>query len=261
MKKYFRLYWKKNRELLFPILSLLLIALSFWYILMPQLRNVATSFSKLREETDRLEAVQEKSETLKSLFSTGVGQYIKDVETALPSEKEIASILISVENVAQETQFTLDTLQFVPGLVSTESANTKLESIPKSPNSNEPQVVETKSSTPALVVNVKGRGNTELFNAFFEKLLHVRRIYDIESVKVEYVPDSEDLVFADLTLFAYYLPPITTIGAIEAKLPEISSNDETLLSTIQSMPDVTQSVTIESSETSVPVGKTNLFNF
>ena len=74
-----------------------------------------------------------------------------------------------------------------------------------------------------------------------------------------YFPDAQNFVSADLVLYAYYVPPITTISAIETPIIEITQEEQTLLAKVAQFPEIGIQFTVGQTPPEA-VGKTNLFS-
>lgn len=264
MKRLFRKYYKEYHEYLLPVLGGIGIILLSLYVLIPQVQSIINTIQITSEKGAQLKKFVAKRELLNSVTSGSTQVLLKDAEAALPLEKDAASILIALENLSQQSLFTLDSVSFTPGLVSTESGTITQTNNPavKAPP-KQTQTGKSAHGAQILTVSIKGKGETTQFVAFLDLIYKIRRIFDILDMRIAYTVDEPDFLSTEMTLQTYYLPPISEISAIDAELPRISATEQKILADIAKFPILTRTVASTSSfepENLLPVGKTDLFS-
>lgn len=257
MKRKLKRILRTQSDVLLQIFIVGIALLIVTLVYMPKVAQIVTKISTYNNEKTRMESLKFKLSSLNSMSESDTKSLYSVAESALPSEKDFPSILIAIDNLAQETNFTLDDVSFAPGIVSTESAVKVDEGINQTSVSE--QVKETESGALALMVTVKGRGTTAQFDEFVKRIPMVRRLFDIESVKASYFTDVEDLLLTELVLRAYYLPPVAEIGSVESQLPEFTAENQNILNLLETYPDLNFVQAISEGSQDVPLGKTNLF--
>ncbi len=264
MKRIFKKFYKQYHEYFLPFLGGLGIILLSLYVLIPQIRTIIELIQLTSEKDDQLKILVTKRELLDSVSAGSTQTFLSDAELALPREKDAASILIALENLSAQSKFTVDSVSFTPGLVSTESGNLpQPKDTSAKQNSAKKAPEKSAHGAPTLAVAVKGKGETAQFAEFLKLIYKVRRIFDIGEIRLAYTADEPDFLSAELNLQTYYLPPITEIGAIDTELPRISATEQKILSDLASFPVVSKSISIPTGETGTEllpqVGKKDLF--
>lgn len=236
--------------LLVTLIGLIIVMVSF-YIILPQVRNLVGNYQLLSEEKAEVSKLIMKRNVLESVDSNFTAKYLADAEAAIPSEKDAASILVALENLSGSAQITIEQVDLTPGLVSTSAATTSaITTVAGS--------ITTRRGAQSLVVDVAAKGSTAQIMDFIRQLQNMRRVFDIESLQLSYPLTTEDFLTADMKLHAYFLPPITEIGAIEAELPQITPGEEKVLSELTQKPILSESLVGEIDISGV-LGKGNLF--
>ena len=222
-------------------------------VLIPKSQEIFSLRGSLTEKEETLKKLEEKKTILASIDAVSVVKNIKEVKSALPGEKDAASILITLENISNTTGFSIDSITLSPGSVSTGSAKPKIKSAP-----SDVDVVSRKGNS-SLAVNVKSRGTTAQLSGFLKTLGSSRRLFDIGSVDITYSTDEPDFLSASFSLFAYFLPEINSIGAVDAPVARISAAEQQVIDTVVKFPDYS-TISIDSSQVSQsPLGKSDLF--
>lgn len=235
------------------IVVLLIIVLSLM-VLIPRTQGIFEKRQLLSQAREQLAGLEKKHSLLQSIQSDTSLKYLADSESALPSEKDAASILVSLQNLSTISQFGVDAISFRPGLISTESATAKTPATPAT------AVTATSVKGAQIIpVAVTTFGTSDQFLAFVEALLGSRRLFDVQNVQVG-MRGAENVINASFSLLAYYLPLSGKIGALDSILPELTADEKVILSQLVAMPDVGQElVGAQIATPSGQLGKTNLF--
>lgn len=227
-------------------------------VVIPTATQTLDNYRTWEDKKNQLAQLTKKRAILEGI-SDATLRLLSEAEAALPTEKDAAGILISMENLAQVTAYGVNNIDLFPGVVSTESAN---------PSSGDGQAVAAVAPDPNtrrkgadfLAVSVQTAGTTGQFLEFIRQVQGSRRIFDIESVNIGVATDSQDQLSAQFSLIAYYLPPITSIGRIDSELPNFTPEEQKLLEGLVSMPIMSATLLGTDAGAIVPVaGKTNLF--
>lgn len=251
-----RLLLKKYKILLFPLCAGIIILSTFIYVLLPQTRVIFQTFTKIQEQKVLLSGLEKKRTLLDSLDRESVLQNIAEVQIALPNEKEVGTVLVALDAISSKTQQGIDSISFVPGIVSSESAN--LEKGKKS-TAPEAEIIKRNGAI-TIPVKVGTRGTTAQFTEFLHNLENSRRLLDIASVDVKYYPDTPDFLSADFSVLVYFLPPITQIGSFESAIIALSEEEQQIIQKVAALPNYSHPTFDTATLPDLQrVGKTNLF--
>lgn len=231
-----RFFLGKAGLYIFPVLTGLVLAGLTFYILVPKIRELVDNYQQLDQKRQQLTKLQKKRLLLESTGSDLSVKLLQLAETALPQEKDAASILVALENLSVQTQFGIETVSFTPGAVSSVTAKAK------SKTSVSQGQATLRKGAQALEINVTTRGNTSQFLEFTRNLQAVRRIFDIISINVSYLADSPDILTADFNLAAYFLPPVLEITEVEEDLPQLTADEQKLLENLTSLPYISNTL-------------------
>lgn len=91
-------------------------------LLIPQVQEVLDLNAQIRKEEPRTEQLRDKLAALESIVATAEYQQVAVVEDALPSNKPLLELLMSLNTVAQQTGVTVTNFSLSPGLVASDSA-------------------------------------------------------------------------------------------------------------------------------------------
>ena len=251
---------QKYREFVIPAVSGIFIILVTLKVIIPQALQSIDRYSQLNNRIAQLDKLTKKHALLTSVTENETAGYLRDAEVALPTEKDAASVLIALENLSAATQLALDTVDLTPGLVSTDAAQAKPKGSPAPEKRSEITTTQTSRGVPALLISAKMRGSTDNLKNFLTQLANMRRFFDIETAQIGYFPDTPDFLSVEFTLNAYFLPPITQLGGVEAELPEITAQEKATLVKLATMPNLSQSLAPDAATPTSDVGKPNLFN-
>ena len=234
---------------LLPFLGGMLIVIVSFFVVIPKAREIPATRQTINEQEIRLVSLGKKRKLLESVESGSTKKYLDDANLALPSDKDVPSIITTLENTALSSGVTLDSLDLSPGVVSTESGTKENQG-------------ESRKGANLVTVSAVIRGSTEQFRDFVTKLHIVKRIFDIQSIKLSYFPDQKDILQGNFSLTTYYLSPITQIGGVETELPPISQEEQSLFAKLATYPDFTQIVEATTGGTisNEPLGKSDLFS-
>lgn len=244
-----RLALDRMRLYAVPIgLIIVMVVISF-YILVPQAINAISIYQALEEKQNQLDILNKKVALLTSLSTEELSK-LQDAEQALPSEKDATSIIIGLEAISSQTQSLIEQLNLTPGVVSTDSA--------QAATANQDQ--ELRNGAYTLAVKTNWRGSTDQFMNTLQTLYNARRLFDISKVTANFAGVDPNIIEYSLDLFSYYLPPITQITDLDTALPQITAEEQTILSALPSMPYVSNTFAVGAqTETNFGGGRNNLF--
>ncbi len=245
-----------------PLIAAIFVIGATVVYVVPTIKASFSTYAILDEKKVQLANLEKKRSLLTSIASSTL-VLLAEAEKTLPQEKDAASILTALDNLAASTQQGIDSIDLNPGVISTRSAETAAADSENTRTVQKPaqeNPVE-KNGAYAMQIQVATRGTTAQFTQFMTQIQKSKRIFDIEQLTVTYILDAEDFLTADFILNAYYLPPITEISKIEEPLPEFTAEEKVSLELLASLPYISAfAQTATESGVPVAVGKTDLFH-
>lgn len=254
----------KIKEYLIPVFSIIVVIALIPLVIMPQLNNITSSNKVINDNKDRLTSLTKKASELDKLSQNkdDLQKKLEIAESAMPITKDVAHLILGVQQVAIGAGLQVTDLKIQPGKTATASATIK--STPANQTTTQPTAPVTTSSTTSstadnLVFEMNLNGNLASFQTFMKSLETAKRILSLNQFKAS--PNSSDRsgnTFAfDVFINAPFsqLPTIAS-DQISQELPTLTSADQKLLDYLDSnsVVPVTQTPIPE-----VPTGVTDPF--
>lgn len=252
MKLFSALSLQKNFIYLYPLLVGVGVILLSIYVVFPQFQTIVEGREVISAKTTELTNLVNKRQILTSSDTIVLTEQILTIDSALPTEKDVSSILAVIENLSVITGLQINTVALTPGAVSTEAAEV---AIPGKPTER----IVTKQGVDALAVRVQSKGTTAQFESFLRSIQETRRIIDIESVSVVYSDTEPDVVNADFSLLAFFLPSSLTAEDLLTPLAVVTPDEVKNLELVSKFPDLNTTNSIATQSAEVQIGKSNLF--
>lgn len=122
-------YFLRTRKYLVIAIAFGLGAVSFFFVLMfPRVQSIQERRSELNREAKKLSVLEAKNELLANIEGTDLFADREQIHTILPSYKPLLPVIQRLEKISQENQVIVSGLTINPGIISTESADTKVKS-------------------------------------------------------------------------------------------------------------------------------------
>lgn len=188
----------------------------------PALQKDLVLFGAVQSEKDDVENLQKKSSLLASYLKDDLENLFTMVLSALPSDKSISTFMETVETVVAKHNLVIVSEEFERiGPVASQSDKTKSTGIE------------------ALGMILKVRGELSDLRAFFEDIIHVRRLVAVKDVDISFSVRSNQPE-AVIRLETYYAPLPSTIGSASEALPQLSEQQSQTLEKLSQYPVVYQ---------------------
>lgn len=209
-----------------PVISLIVVIILIPVVIMPQLNSIAASSKILNQNKGRLDQLESKASKLADLSTqkNDIQNNLKFVETVLPINKEVASLVLGIQELARNSGLAVSTFKIQPGKTATASATTA--------NSTSPQTQTTaatpKSTKDNLVFNLGLAGDMKSLRTFLAALETGKRILTLSQVKSTNTVGST--YNFDLFLNAPFgsLPQLTS-DQVSSPLAELTTENKKLL--------------------------------
>lgn len=225
-------FYRKYKLIIWPAVvgvSCLLIAA---LIIVPQL----LVYFNLRSEADglssRLGILQAKAQGLEQLNILDYNRDLDLAQAALPSEKQVPQALNMFQNLVTKSGLSLQNMKFISG-----DANLTTEY--------------------SFQLGVTVLGDMNSVKRLLLSMQKAPRIFRLESVSVQAIRTTTDIVEADVFLKVFYEPNSTNLGSVEQPIPQLSAADRQVLD------DLANKVRLSGSDSanfsSVPLGRSDPF--
>lgn len=200
---------KKYKNLFWPAVFFLVVVVIGLTFLKPKITGIFQLQKQIREDKKRLAQVTEKVNALEGLDEIELETKSEKVLEALPSEKNIASLLYTLKILGQQAGVVLKDIEVSPGELSTRSAQPKTK--------GEPEV-------PLLSFSLTIEGEDEKVRNFFDRIETTLPLMKISLIDLS--QKGEDSVDGNLKLAAFFLLLPKELGVIEKPLALITSQEE-----------------------------------
>ncbi len=175
------------------ILSLFTVSFFGFVAIRPTLKTIFELRKQIEDSRLVDEALQKKIDNL--IIAQQEYQLIKNllplINEALPSEADLTKALLKIENLANEYELTISSLQVGPITYQTKNEDSLVN---KEPN----------GTTATIDIQIQLKGHYQQINKFLEKLFNTRRIITTNSLALSPISQEEGLNLS-LKLNTYYL--------------------------------------------------------
>lgn len=235
------LYKLKKYEIVgasaFVILVILGLSITF---LLPNFRKAQEIYSQQRELRTRLTVLRKKDELLSTIDGKVYQDNINKLTSILPGSKDYVSLFNTFDNLQLKSGVTILKTDLQFGTISTASGNLKKD----------------KTSSAYLIpVKMDIIGDFDQINAFINSLTDLSGRM-ITMNKISWGTSVEGLYTVSLEGNSYFYPLPSKIGGVDSPLKETNEKDQKILDKVASIPFQIE----EENNTSLPMGKQNLFN-
>jgi len=223
------------------------------FAFLPLVRNVKDTNGQLKDQKMRLKRLSDKISVLNSLNEQDINSQLSQVETALPSNKSVAALVVGIQNLAAGTNLIVDGITLSPGPVATASAKPAQSTtpVPSTPTTVSPSTNTTLVSVAdsSLTLDINLTGSISSFKEFLSRLERAKRLSFVDNINfTQNSKGSYDVSISLITPFRSV--PQLSGDIVSNPLPTLSSQNEETLKIINEFVDYTN---IQIPETSVGV--------
>lgn len=238
-------------SLIIPGLTIIIAAVSFWFVLKPSVENILAGRENLEKNKKELAVLAEKVDFLKRIDDSELASDLNKAESALPSEKSIPGLLGGLERMANEASASIESFSTSPGIVSTASA----ETAGSAADSNlQMKLTDFQLPSPFVGFTITLKSNYGQLKSFLARFRQAARVMAVTDLNFTSKSKSlEEQVQVTMSLAAYYQNLPMTITKIGEPISPISDLDRKVLGKVRSLEVYSLTPPL------VPTGKTNPF--
>lgn len=212
---------------IYPVLVGLASLFLILFLILPQIRGFFSGRENLQQVKENLKILTAKAEDLAAINEDTLKQKLGVALTALPLEKDFAQVLGVLQDVAQVSGVSLTSIQVGQAQASSESG---------------------------FAVKVEVVGSKFTLATFLRDVENASRVMKVQGVELAFSRTREG-ADASILVDVFYAPTPQALGAVTESLPQITTEDEAIISSLSRAPVSTFSAT-----SSLPRGKANPFD-
>lgn len=241
--------FNKYKIYLLPVVTALVVLYLWTYFLQPKVSDIVIARQELAKGQKRLADLTKKASELQNFDSPELKEKFAILDSAVPSEKDVAGFLLGIQRIANEASVSVGLIGISPGLVSTESAQ---------------KTTKQEELLPAKVII---KGSFQAVRDFISRTIRARRLITIDGLSLSgnAAQKADEAISLELSMAIYYQPLPTSLGAISAPLENFTPEEEEIYQRLKTyayysyfqsgpLPEAVQSGGV------IPVGKVDLFN-
>lgn len=233
------------KEFYFPILVALAVIIFSPVFLVPKIKQIIKTREAIAAQETQINQLSQKLSDLKSLSEPDLLDSSNLVIEALPSQKDFYKILALSKKIFSDKGAFLNSFDFAPGKVSTDSASKlKADSLDSS----------------QMLLKVNFTASYDNFVSLLEAFSKTLPLMEIDNIKFDSVKATASASFPDLagilTIKSYYSPLPKFLADLASPLPKISSQGKSLIEELRTFGKFVPEVLIEQPAV---VGKDNPF--
>lgn len=214
---------KDFKKYFFLLLSLVIVFPLFIFFTKPQVEKIKENEKILKEGKEKLAVLRQKRDLLAGLNNEGLSQWVKKINFILPSEKNIDSLLFTLDRISSEASVSVESVAFSPGVLEKKKQEGKTPTPVRS--------AENKNSL-EIVLLVDGR--IENLELFLKKLKEDFQAVKIKKLNMSFpvIKDERNISTAEIVIETYYKAASLTLGAISEPIVPLTKKEEKLLEEI-----------------------------
>jgi Tfp pilus assembly protein PilO len=175
-----------------PVIVLIVIFAVSLLVIRPKINDILKIRKEITQNQQKLDKLDKKLSSLKVLGKEEIKTQLKTLSAAIPSAKDPANLVITIEKLAADSSITLESFSLTPGGISTQSA-------------------QTDKTTDRMDFKLALRGTYQSLKDFLANSLKTVRIIAVQSISVSAGGETGELDFAtELSSFYNPLPKITS---------------------------------------------------
>lgn len=239
----YRRYLRQYKDLLYPVLVVILLFTMVKYFFQPKISDILTWRDEIKSQEEEIQELSLYINYLKELADSTLEIEEEAVNYALPEDKGVVSLIVTYDGLSNIEEVELNPFTIKAGVITDEEEDRRARSSQKEIVPGEPR---------ELSFDMKG--TTEFMNSaknFINEILSTRRIFEIEDLEWDFKDDGR--VDMQYSLVAFYLPDPKPRSTVRQQ-----KDNEEILKIVSriSQAKVYEEEVLEA----VPLGKENLFS-
>lgn len=215
----------KSLAVAVPVLSILISIGIAFFIVWPKFNEVLALRKANKEMVVRAEVLENKAQSLQGLDRSLLTRQLELSEQLLPSQRNIFTLLATVENAATASGVLLDKVDVVSDSLNESTSAQAAASAASGAKSTKGTSVQIKLSLASSYSSLL---------QFLGSLLTTSRVIEIEDLNVSSAKGEGSALSATFTLRAFWNPLPSDLGAIENNLEKLTAAEAQLLDKVQS---------------------------
>jgi len=216
-----------RRFLLMFIFLCLLIFLTIFFAIIPQINKIYSIQQNINQESNKLRQLQSKLSALQDAQTLQLVENSEIINRAFPSYKPLLELMAGINLVAKQSNTGIADIELSPGLISTQSAEQTL-SDPKLKNK------QIDKGFKSLSVNLKIVGEMAGINQFLSSIERISPLSNVTKITLtekKKAGSNLSSFEADLEIVAYYFTQ-TIKSTVDAALPNVGASEMELIKEI-----------------------------
>lgn len=190
----------------------------------PQVSSFMTTWQNFQQTKKDVAALTDINSALTTQNASSIKPYLDRATFALPDEKKTAGLISGLTNFANNYGVAIQTLEFSPGLISTQSASTGFLS------TNETGDVIIPGGVRAVPATLTATGDPTSLKSFLDALQRASQIIGVTLVNYS-TPEKGGTGTANISILIYY-QPIDTAAIDWKNIKTLTTDDITFLETL-----------------------------
>lgn len=221
----------KYKFFLFPFLIVMACILVGFFVIYPQWSRIIADQDRIAALDKKTSLLESKARKLDSLDEKDIKEKLAVALKVLPAESDFATTLGLIQNLANQYQFIIVNFQ-------------------TSQSGGKENLKLTEYSISLDLI-----GPRDLMKKFIDSINENFRLMRTARLEIN-IPSSKDEVTANITVDAFFSQIPQSLGSVDAPVPEISNDDERLMTELASQQPYVAPTTVSGG----PKGKTNPFD-
>ena len=223
-----------RKYLYLPVLTVMVVVVLLIAVITPNIRKISQLRKEVKLAKEQLVGLEEKSNFLASIDEPNLQDQLTNLERILPANKDVFSLLVSLNGLAVDHGVAVGNFKTVPGSIATESATASAR-----PEEGEPVVAQRQESArkqaylDTLDVSFDLVGTFEGISNFILNLERLKPLMKLNTLSI--VPakarsdtSTADRVSAKVGLSLFYAPLPEQLGAVGSPIIPLADSELTL---------------------------------
>lgn len=214
--KTIKFIFKRWKLFVVPLVAILLVLALSFFVLIPGIRKIFATRDEITVKKEYLAKLTIKLADLQGLDEVSLKEKVDFSLKAIPSQKEIISLISLLKSLALDSQVYIESLDASPGEIASAEANLK----------------KAESSSDNLKFSTRIIGEGERVLAFIQGIENVLPLININNLKIN---SSKSTAYGQIEMETYIHSVPKNLGKIESPLPKLTEAQEEYLEQLRAM--------------------------